>query len=246
MVGEVSRRPYAATANIVGVIERARTRNLPDVINNEFLRIAGVPEVVFGRVTEAIFFLGLVDEGGEPTTELRAIAGASDAEYKAIVAGLIRTAYGEDFQKIDPSQDDQPTIIDAFRRYEPRSQTSRMVMLFLGLCREAGIPVKDAPRERKMQSTRSTKPRGGGRKRSSDVPATATIAAPGQAPAPPRSDLLFSVTEDDIAALGEEDFNAVWAALGKVARARSKSAASAADAAEEMEEEIDEDEEVSN
>jgi hypothetical protein len=33
--------------------------------------------------------------------------------------------------------------------------------------------------------------------------------------------VLFGVTEEDVATLSEDDFNAVWSALGKVARARS-------------------------
>jgi hypothetical protein len=34
--------------------------------------------------------------------------------------------------------------------------------------------------------------------------------------------LLFGVTEDDIAVLSDDEFDEVWAALGKVARARSR------------------------
>jgi hypothetical protein len=39
---------------------------------------------------------------------------------------------------------------------------------------------------------------------------------------------LFGITESDIAVLDDSDFNEVWAALGKVARARARAHADAA------------------
>jgi hypothetical protein len=220
------RRPYAAAANLVSVLTRARSRNLPDVINNDFLRIAQVPEVVFGRVNEALGFLKFVNADGTPTDVLRAISAASDAEYRSLLEGAIREAYADDFMNIDPTQDDQSTIVDAFRRYEPRSQTERMVMLFLGLCREAGIAVKDGPRERKPQTskrsgTKAAKGTGRTSVSASRGARVETTAAPQPAPSM-TTGLLFGVTEADIAALGDDDFKTVWDALGKVARARSR------------------------
>jgi hypothetical protein len=152
------RRPYAATANIVGVLQRARTRNLPEVIDDEFFRIVEVPDVVFGRVREGLRFLGMIDADGRPTDTLRAISAATDEEYRELLASAIRRAYEDDFTRIDPGQDTSSRIANAFRRYQPRSQTQRMVMLFLGLCREAGISVLDAPRDRQMQPREPRRP----------------------------------------------------------------------------------------
>ena len=52
---------------------------------------------------------------------------------------------------MDPSQDPQDAVINAFRRFEPASQHYRMAVLFLGLCREAGIPILEEPRRREVQ-----------------------------------------------------------------------------------------------
>jgi hypothetical protein len=114
-----------------------------------------------------------------------------------------------------------------------------MVMLFLDLCRAAGIPLLDAPRERKMQA----KPTSGRGKR------TAVASSPGEpmrAPAgggnfldnflprgagggaPPST--LFAITEADIADLEEPEFVTLWEALGKVARARARRKAAPAPA----------------
>jgi hypothetical protein len=46
---------------------------------------------------------------------------------------------------------------------------------------------------------------------------------------------LFGVTESDIAALDDTEFAEVWAALGKVARARARSRSGSADPVEEAE-----------
>lgn len=215
-------RPYASPSNVLSVFHRVRSRNLPDKIDNDFLRIAGIGEAVFGRVTATLRFLDMIDEGLRPTDTLRALSAAPDEDYRIILAGAIRAAYAEDFARIDPEQDTQARIVDAFRPYQPRSQTSRMVMLFLGLCREAGIPVLDAPRERPMRGT--TAPRAAA-KAAPRKAAPARHHASGnerQHPPAPQAGLLFGVTEDDIGALPEDEFQEVWAALGKVARARAK------------------------
>jgi len=217
------KRPYAATANVMAIIERTRTRNLPDAIDDDLFRIAGIGPAVFGRVRQALQFLNLVRQDNTPTDLLRALSKAPEQEYRQLLESAIRDAYAADFEDIDPAQDSQLQIFERFRRYEPRSQTNRMVMLFLGMCREAGISVKDAPRERKMQA--AVRPKAGPKPvavRGASANAT-TTGQPGhvtQTRAMPAG-ILFGVSEDDIAVLGNEDFAEVWTALGKVARARS-------------------------
>ena len=210
------RRPYAAPANVKAVLQRTRTRNLPSKIDDEFLQLAGISPVVFGRVKEALVFLGLISKTGSPTDRLEAMGASSDEEYRSLLATAVREAYSEDFQRVDPALDGQPQIVNAFRRYQPRSQTSRMVMLYLGLCREAGIPVQDAPRERQMRRSAGT--------------ASPKKEPPGPRPSKVRADqqatptgLLFGFTETDASVLSAEEFDEVWAVLGKVARARARS-----------------------
>jgi hypothetical protein len=212
------RRPYAATANVIAVLNRARSRNLPETIGNDFLRIAGIPEAVFGRVTEAVRFLGLVNEDQTPSDLLRSIAAAPDEEYRDLLATTIRTAYRDDFAQVDPGQDSQPQVVGQFQRYEPRSQVARMVMLFLGLCREAGIPVRDVPRERQMQQARPGRTMSQPRPRSSQKtaredrrPQTPLDPAPAGAP--------LGMTEADIANLTDQEFDTVWSAIGTATRA---------------------------
>jgi hypothetical protein len=239
------RRPYAPAANVVAVLERVRRVNLPDVVDTDLLRIAGVSEGAMTRVVYALRFLRLTEANGRPSDRLRAIARAPEEDWRDLLAGVIREAYASDFARLDPGQDTQPRIVSAFKRYEPRSQTERMVMLFLGLCRAAGIPVLDAPRERQMQArpggSRPRSANGGSTtsaKTASRAPSRANASVPaipdqfGSIPSQP-SPLLFGVTVDDIGSLEPEQFKTVWDALGVIARARAMSLKAARDMAEQ-------------
>jgi hypothetical protein len=237
---EELRRPYASPSNVVQVIERARTRNLPETIDSDFLRIAGIGDAVHGRVLDALRFLSLIEENGRPTDTFVAISGASDEEYREILAGSTRSAYEEDFGRIDPASDTQAQIVDAFRRYQPRSQTSRMVMFFLAMCREAGIPVSEAPRERGMRTGAGR----GGASKSAGAKATprkqrqsVDQSKNGHQQTPTDSGTVLGVTVDDIALLDETEFNEVWSALGKVARARARAKSAPPSAGPEAEDE---------
>ena len=226
------RRPYAPAANVVAVIERVRRVNLPDVVDADLLRIAGVSEGAMTRVVYALRFLRLTEPNGRPSDRLRAIARAPEEEWRDLLAGVVREAYAADFARLDPGQDTQPRIVSAFKRYEPRSQTERMVMLFLGLCRAAGIPVLDAPRDRQMQApNRATVRPSTARGQATDAPARARASGRQsrsqlEQPVVPHvldPNLLFGVTVQDISSLPESEFNDVWNALGKIARARAQS-----------------------
>lgn len=140
-------RPYAPPSNVTAVLKRLRSRNLPERVDIEYLRDAGVPDGSLGRTMFALNFLGLVEDD-MPSAALRSIATSTDEEYRATLEGLIREAYREVFNSIDPAEDAQDRIVNFFRRYTPASQRDRMVMFFLGMCREAGIPTLDAPRQR--------------------------------------------------------------------------------------------------
>ncbi len=226
------RRPYAAAANVVGVLRRVRQRNLPDMIDGDFLRVAGVPEIVFGRVLDALRFLQLVQADNSRTDLLRSISAAPEAEYRELLESAVREAYREDFARVDPGQDTQAQIIDAFAPYQPRSQTARMVMLWLGLCREAGIPVLEAPRERQMQSPLARRSQRSPRTSTGQRTDPVTIHDLRGRPTIPQVGGLAGVSEEDLLRLDETTFNLVWAALGtafyKARRAIPKPAAPAA------------------
>ena len=151
-------RPYPPPSNVIAIIARLRNRNLPEMVDAEYLRDASIPDGTNARTLFALRFLGLVAETGEPTAALRSVATSTDEEYQATLAKLIREAYDEVFVSVDPAQDTQANIVNFFRRYTPASQRDRMVVFFLGICREAGIPTLDVPRQRPSNAPQGRKP----------------------------------------------------------------------------------------
>jgi len=147
-------RPYGPPSNVTAVLHRLRSRNLPDRVDAEYLRDAGVSEGTVGRTLFALRFLDLVADDGQPTQALRSIHTSTDEEYRTILSGLVREAYSDVFNVIDPAEDSQDRILNVFRRYTPASQRNRMVIFFLGMCTEAGIPTMDTPRQRVMREPR--------------------------------------------------------------------------------------------
>jgi hypothetical protein len=221
-------RPYAAPANVLAVVHRCRRMNLPGRIDNAFLRLAGIPEGALGRVMAALRFLRLINEDGTPTDLLRSIAAAPEDEYRELWGGTLRTCYEADFERVNPAEDSQAAIVSHFQQYVPRSQINRMVMLFLGLCREAGIPVLDAPRERSMAPAARRRPRvvsGSTHTTKGRTAAEGTVQRTTTQPSGPSSpfDLL---SEQDAAAMDEQEFKDVLDALGtafwKIAQARAR------------------------
>jgi len=151
-----SNRPYPPPSNVVSVLQRLRSRNLPERVDAEYLRDAGVPEGTVHRTLFALRFLGLTTAKGEPTAALQSMHTSTDEEYQATLAGLVREAYSEVFNAVDPSVDAHDRIVNVFRRYTPASQRNRMAIFFLGMCRAAGIPTLDVPRQRAMNASRPT------------------------------------------------------------------------------------------
>lgn len=158
---ERQQAPYAAPANVMGLIARYRDKSLPsEPFTPGLLVELSIPAGNSHRTLRALEFLGLLDEAGEPTQLWRQLSAASDNEFPTVLEGIVRSAYKEVFDHIDPAKDSQLVVGNFFRKYEPKAQRDRMVTLFLSLCREAAIPIVDAPRKRSSKAAPlSTLPR---------------------------------------------------------------------------------------
>ena len=131
--------PYAPPSAILDLIARHRSRGLPPVVSAEVLGRAGISESLIPRTMQALTTLDLIDETGKPTPTFEGIRLAPEAEYKKRLEDWLKGTYADVFSFVDPTQDDETKIRDAFRTYQPVGQQARMVTLFQGLCSAAGL-----------------------------------------------------------------------------------------------------------
>jgi hypothetical protein len=84
---------------------------------------------------------------------------ATTDEYPGQLAEIVRAAYLPVFQIVDPVQDSDTAIADAFRRFEPSAQREKMIALFRGLLEAAEIVPRSKARHREGGPRRVEAPR---------------------------------------------------------------------------------------
>lgn len=131
--------PYAPPKAVMEVINRYRDKGLTVPFDLDVLIKAGVTEALAPRVLQALRLLDLVDEGGHPTEAFERLKVVPSDDFRDVLGEIVRSSYAEVFNFVDPAEDSPTKVADAFRTYKPTGQRNRMVTLFLGLCREAGI-----------------------------------------------------------------------------------------------------------
>jgi hypothetical protein len=135
---------------------------------------------------QALQTLDLIDEGGNPTETMESLRRAKEPEYKNQLAAWISGAYADVMMFVNAS-DDETAIRDAFRSYNPVGQQPRMVALFMGLCRAAGMRTDDQSNAKPRPLARkSASPVGGSatRKNTGITPKTSGMTFGGAIPAP--------------------------------------------------------------
>lgn len=141
--------PYAPASAILEVVNRHRTKGLPQTIDAEVLGRIGISDSLIPRTLQALQTLDLLDADGKISAVLEGIRLAPEAEFQQRLRDWLTSAYAEALQFVDPATDDETGIRDAFRSYNPVGQQPRMVTLFSGLFRAAGVgPEKPVPAQR--------------------------------------------------------------------------------------------------
>ena len=177
--------PYAATRNVMDVISRRRERGLQNPVNSKVLETVGIAAGNISRTLQALRFLGLILEDGSHTEVFDRLSqsGAAGGEYRDQLAEIVRSAWHRVFMIVDPTEDGDLAIHDAFRQFHPEAQRPRMVAFFFGMCEQAGI-IEPRGRERRGDSSQRQKPVNQPRPRRQAAPQPQVIRVPTVAESP--------------------------------------------------------------
>ncbi len=137
--------PYAPYANVLTIIRHARERDLKESVTSKTITTLGVPEGNATRTMQALRFLKLLDEEGYLTESFKLLSNAPSDEYPGLLEQILRDAYPIVFNALNPATAADQQYVNAFRLYQPKAQRTRMIILFKGLCREAGLIPGGAP-----------------------------------------------------------------------------------------------------
>ncbi len=214
--------PYAPATPFLDVLRRIREGKLAEPVTLDGLSQVGIAEGNAPRVLNGLRFMGLVDDDGRRTQQAERLRRASTDEDPGILAETVLGVYARVIQVVDLSNATDIQLNDAFRPFEPSAQRPKMVALFQALAREANLlpggPVHRRPRTRATQDSnaRGSIGRAAPQRRRTAPPAVQSTTSDGR---------FFGLSEADLQHLDDNDFAAVWDALGKVTRAKLRAAA---------------------
>lgn len=140
--------PYAAPENIERILERVHKSGLKGKVDTDFLMQLGINDTMIPRTLRTLEFLGLIEKDGSSTSTLDQFIVSDEDGAKAILREAIQTSYAMIFRAAHPETEDRPKVFNAFKVMKPQGQWDRMTTLFLGLCRYAGMAVKEPPPNR--------------------------------------------------------------------------------------------------
>lgn len=189
--------PYAPASVILDLIDRCRNRGLPSPVDSEVLSRVGVSDSLIPRTLQALRALELISDEGKHTETFESIRKAPEPQYKERLSEWLKGVYADVFSYVDPAEDDETAIRDAFRSYNPVGQQPRMVTLFIGLRAAAGLTPEKTTQVRPPRAPRQqNRPRQtGARQNSSSARESAGQKTPPGLP-PPIAGLLASLPLD--------------------------------------------------
>jgi hypothetical protein len=131
--------PYGPPKAILDLVQRHRNKGLPSPVDADVLARSGVPDSLIPRTLQSLKILDLIEADGTVSETLERIRLAPESEYQLRLSEWLNAAYADALAYIDPATAQEVDIRDAFRKYVPTGQQSRMVTLFIGLFAAAGV-----------------------------------------------------------------------------------------------------------
>ena len=123
---------YASIQNVIKTFSCHREGKLPEIV--------GIPLSDASPVIQSLRSMNLLSRTNHPTKLFDNLVQASENEYRKILTEIIKSTYSEVFTYIeDLTSVTQKQLYQAFGSYALPKQHRKMVGLFKGLCREAGM-----------------------------------------------------------------------------------------------------------
>jgi Family of unknown function (DUF5343) len=153
---DASKRPgYGSAENYDKGLSAIGRDHLPigTKVTPRWLEVQGIPPSDAPPVLYAYRFMGIVDEHDGLTETGLGLAQATGEDKQASLRANVEDSYSDVFHRIKPPHANIQQIREAFRdcQYEPVAMQGKMVSLFRGLCRAAGITLDE---DEKSQASR--------------------------------------------------------------------------------------------
>ena len=152
--------PYAPVGSVLTVVRKKRDASMPDIVDNHSITRIGISKGNASRTVAAMQFYGLIDEDGKHTRAFDGLGVAKTEEYPEALGDILREAYSKIFEVVNPAEASDIDLTDAFRGFNPAKQRTRMITLFVGLCKEAGIIEGGPPTVQKRRKSGASKNNG--------------------------------------------------------------------------------------
>lgn len=134
--------PYVPAATLSSFFDHVRWVSTPKKVDRGLLLDYGMPKGNVGALLSALKFFGLVQNDGTPAPAFKMIQTGGD-EFRTNLEEIIRRAYADVFSRLDPSRDSREKLRNYFARNYSPAISNKATILFLDLCKEAGIPVSE-------------------------------------------------------------------------------------------------------
>lgn len=141
--------PYVTIGALSSFFDHIRRVSAPETVTSKILADYGISESHTFALLSALKFFGLTEADGKPTPDFKLLQTSGD-EFKEHLREIVTRSYQDLFARLDPSVDDREHIRNFFIRNYSAATAEKATALFLDLCGEAGIPVKEENRRRKV------------------------------------------------------------------------------------------------
>lgn len=208
--------PYVSAAALSSFLDHIRYVSTPKKVDAGLLQDYGISKGNTFSLLSALKFLGLTDNAGIPTPAFASVQTMGE-EFRSNLQEIVQKAYADLFSRLDVSRDSRDHIWNYFSRNYSTSQADKATILFLDLCKEAGIPVAE---EKRARETREARPKGQIMKGKRQEISEKSTAEEGEKT--PSAQLDIRIDSKDFASMQADQIQSFFNGLSKIIKREEK------------------------